>query len=136
MEVEAGFWAQSWSPRGWAAEKLMGKNLHDYFPGIDHFSTTGIATSMKSMGLHLKSYQKPKNINSKVEKYVDEVANFHGNKFAGYVVRSEDITGRALDLAIPHAGNPAQQEAIKAAIDYATTKGVKLNITILKERKI
>lgn len=51
--------------------------------------------------------------------------------FSGQITYGQDFIERSLDLAIPHSGSAVQQQIISGVSEYATSKGVKLDITII-----
>jgi hypothetical protein len=90
----------------------------------------GVATSIKSVDLSAVTYQNPSALASKLKGYVDSVAGFNGRNWDGVFIRSRDITGRALEVAIqPGVGSTAQRAVFDQIQQYATTKGVKLIIS-------
>jgi len=62
--------------------------------------------------------------NTKLNGYVDAVANFNGATFSGVAINSSQITARQLQLAIPSGSSAAQQAAINAAATRAQGMGV------------
>jgi len=124
-----GIWQLGPSPRGFAIEALFGANLPKGFPVIDRFEN-GLATSIKSIDLGAASYQDMGTLASKINGYVDSVANFNGARWAGQVVEGSEITSRQVQLAIPvGSASAAQQTAIDAATTRAQGLGVKLIVT-------
>ncbi|MGL4426364.1 MAG: hypothetical protein ACRCUQ_01220, partial [Alphaproteobacteria bacterium] len=112
-------------------EQALGQNLHKNYPVIDKFDN-GVVTSIKSIDLNAKTYQDSKKLQRTLEKYVDKVAGFEGSTFAAKPIKLEEIRLRALDLAIPHSGTPAQQQIFKNLVDYAKNKGVTVNSIIFQ----
>ena len=120
-------WEHANFPRGWAIEDYLGRNLPRTFRGIDRF-VDGVATSIKSMHLGLKSYQDPAKILSKGRDYVDQVANFDGAIMGEFRIRAEHITERVLRLGVPPGDTEAQKSALKSLIQYGNQKGVKVEV--------
>ncbi|MGL4825647.1 MAG: hypothetical protein ACRC4G_05595, partial [Alphaproteobacteria bacterium] len=112
-------------------EQALGQNLHKNYPVIDRFDN-GVVTSIKSIDLNAKTYQDAKKLQRTLEKYVDKVADFRGDIFAGQPVSAEKITLRALDLAIPNRGTVTQQKILRELIDYGKIKNVVVNPIIFK----
>ncbi|MGL4825644.1 MAG: hypothetical protein ACRC4G_05580, partial [Alphaproteobacteria bacterium] len=112
-------------------EQALGQNLHKNYPVIDRFDN-GVVTSIKSIDLNAKTYQDAKKLERTLERYVDKVAWFEGSTFAAKPIKLEEIRLRALDLAIPHSGTPAQQQIFKNLVDYAKNKGVTVNSIIFQ----
>ena len=102
-------------------------NLPGNFPTIDRF-VGGVATSIKSLDLNAATYQNAATLTRQVTGYIDSVAGFRGAQWAGAEVNASQITGRALDLAIPGAGSPAQQQALARLVKYGQSKGVAVNL--------
>jgi hypothetical protein len=129
QSAAGGVWSLNPFARGTAAERALGRNLPGNFPVIDRFAD-GVATSIKTIDLGATSYQNIATLTRIVTGYIDEVAAFSGRTWAGVTVRGADITGRALELAIPAgSGTAAQQAALQAAVRYGQSLGV--NVTII-----
>lgn len=120
-------WDRANFPRGWAVEDHLGRNLPRTFKGIDGFEN-GVATSIKSMHLGLKSYQDPAKILSQGRKYVDQVANFGGASTKRMDISAKDITERFLLLGVPPGATKAQNSALKSLIEYGKQHGVKVEV--------
>jgi hypothetical protein len=127
----ADAWKLGWAARGRYFEEQLGRTLHPNFPTIDKFSD-GIATSIKSVDLNAATYQDAARLTSRLNKYVDDVAEFNGSIWANDEVKSSEIDGRALSLAIPKGGMTAVQrkaiEAVRARARMSNTP-VELIIT-------
>jgi hypothetical protein len=126
--VTTGAWALGWAARGQAIEQSLGANLPSSFPVIDRF-LGGTATSIKSIDLNAATYQNIGSLTSKLNGYVDAVANFNGATFSGVAINSSQITARQLQLAIPSGSSAAQQAAINAAATRAQGMGVGFVVT-------
>ena len=114
--------------RGVAIENALGRNLPGNFPVIDRFSK-GVATSIKSLDLGAKSYQNVRTLARTVRGYIDDVAAFNGRSWGGATVRGADISGRALELAVPAGGGTAAQGAVlQSAVEYGRSVGVSVGI--------
>ncbi|MGL5720106.1 MAG: hypothetical protein ACRCYP_04875, partial [Alphaproteobacteria bacterium] len=128
---DGSVWLEGPVTRGEKIEQALGQNLHKNYPVIDRFDN-GAVTSIKSIDLNAKTYQDSKKLQRTLEKYVDKVADFRGKEFAGKDIKLEEIGLRALDLAVPHSGNPAQQQILLNLVDYAKNKGVTVNSIIFQ----
>ena len=95
---------------------------------MDKFAD-GVATSIKSIDLNAATYQDASALASKIDGYVDKVADFPGATFDGASVPGSGI-GRALDLRRFTAGSmtPAQQAVINASTSRAQNLGVTINL--------
>jgi hypothetical protein len=120
-------WDRANFPRGWAVEDHLGRNLPRTFKGIDGFEG-GVATSIKSMHLGLKSYQDPAKIFSQGRKYVDQLANFGGARMKDFEITGERITERVLCLGVPPGATATQKSAMKSLIEYGKQHGVKVEV--------
>jgi hypothetical protein len=96
----ASAWLLGWAERGKQISKALGQNLADNFPVIDRFFG-GIATSIKSIDLNAATYQNAARLLRRINGYVDQVAKFSGKTWGDKTILEEEITGRALNLAIP-----------------------------------
>jgi hypothetical protein len=111
----ADAWKLGWAARGRYFEEQLGRTLHPSSPTIDKIPD-GIATSIKSIDLNAATYQADARLTYRLNKYVDDVVEFNGANLANDEVKSSDISGRALALAIPKGSmTVVQQRAIEAA---------------------
>src|SRR5262249_42868024 len=107
----------------------MGGSLPWWFKGIDDFRN-GIATSFKSIDLNAATYQNAQNLASAVNRYVNSLAAFNGKSYAGWEVKAEQNTGRALNLIVPRGSMTAtQRTVIDTAIERAKSRGINLFVT-------
>lgn len=127
IATESGVWKLDPFLRGQRIEQGLGHNLPGNFPVIDRFEN-GLATSIKSLDLDAATYQSTATLNRTLTGYVDKAAGFQGQTWAGVRIRSQDISGRALDLAIPHSGSAAQQAIISQTVKYGASRGVTVNV--------
>lgn len=125
--AESGVWKLNPFLRGQRIEQALGHNLPGNFPVIDKFEN-GLATSIKSLDLDAATYQSGSTLTRTLNGYVDKVAGFQGRTWAGVRIRSQDISGRALDLAIPHGGSAAQRAIINQTVKYGASRGVSVNV--------
>ncbi|MGH6613388.1 LysM peptidoglycan-binding domain-containing protein [Sphingomonas sp.] len=125
--AESGVWKLNPFTRGQQIEQALGHNLPGNFPVIDKFEN-GLATSIKSLDLDAATYQSGSTLTRTLNGYVDKVAGFQGRTWAGVRIRPQDVTGRALDLAIPHSGSAAQQAIISQTVKYGASRGVAVNV--------
>lgn len=118
--------------RGLRIETILGGNLPRSFPVIDRFAG-GVATSIKSVDLSAATYQTTSRLSSRLNTYVDSIANFRGTNFAGVQIAASDITARSLVIAVPAgAGTAAQQRALRAVEAYGAKQGVYVRVVALK----
>jgi hypothetical protein len=103
---------------GWAKR---GQNINDEygdpsfppnFPGIDRIPD-GAATSIKSIDLNAKTYQKEASLTYRLNQDIADVQDFEGANWGGKEVKKNDITGRTLELIVPKGSmTDAQREVI------------------------
>jgi hypothetical protein len=123
--VNSSVWKLNPFERGQIIEQVIGHNLPNNFPVIDRF-INGTATSIKSINLDSITYSNSRTLTRTLTGYVDEVAELQGRTWAG--VRVQGVTGRALDLVVPNAGNSAQKSVLNQAVIYGESRGITLNI--------
>ncbi len=111
--------------RGRLIEEALGRSPHlpFDFPVIDRMED-GIATSIKTMDLNAASYQIPSKLKSELAKQINAIAKFEGRAWKGVIVQPSEITGRALDIAIPRIPSAEQQLVVNQAIQEAARLGV------------
>lgn len=119
--------------RGWAIERRLGGWCNNY-PVIDKFNRqTGIATSIKSMDLNAKSYQKAGSVFNKLKGYIDKLHRFKGSGWKDSKVLGADISGKELELVLPNgSGTKAQWEQIHQAIDYGMRQNINISIKFMR----
>ena len=101
------------------------------FPVIDKFKVDAnkIAqsiTSIKSMDLACKTYQKAGAITRTLNAYASKLANFTFGKMGQLVFTTNNATQRLLELAIPKGATTEQMQAIQHSVEYAKSIGVQL----------
>jgi hypothetical protein len=109
-------WTYGWARRGREIhDQLSDGSLLPNFPTIDMIGA-GVATSIKSIDLNAATYQDAARLTYRLNKYIDDLAEFNGATWATDVVKSSDITNRTLNLVIPKGSmTTVQLEAIEAA---------------------
>jgi RHS repeat-associated protein len=120
--------------RGFVYEKMLklkGLMKTSNFPTIDAFHK-GVATSVKTMNLNAKSYQKGNAVYNKLKKYVDDLVNFKDTTWGGQTVLANDVKSKVLELGIPRGATQAQLKQVKKAVEYAKQEGVKFNYKVVK----
>lgn len=123
-QTAASPWTLPNLQRGQLIEDMLGRNLPRNFPVIDRWSN-GVITSIKSLDLNAPTYQNIGALTSKVQGYIDAVANFQG----AWWLQANMITGRDLLLAVPSsASTQAQWAALQALQQYASNLGIALTI--------
>jgi hypothetical protein len=125
--AKSNVWRLGAGPRGEAIEQALGHNLPGNFPTIDRFQN-GIATSIKSIDLDGASYLTGNGLRNTLTRYVDKVAGFNGKSWAGTTIRSSEITGRSLEVVVPHSGTAAQQATLNQIIQYGAKQGVTVKV--------
>ena len=129
-------WGLDKFARGWEAEQRLGGMMNN-FPVIDKFKQgiNGFAssiTSIKSMDLACKTYQKGGAILSRLSSYIDKVANYTTERMGALTVSANSATQRILELAIPSGATPEQMQAIQQASEYAVQNGVELIVHVIE----
>lgn len=123
--------------RGGVVEDMLGRNLPRTFQTIDKFED-GVATSIKSMDLSAKSYQKGSSVFNTLKGYIRELQGFNGASMrtaSGQVfsVGSNDIKSKVLQLAIdPRKATINQLEQLGKAMEYAKSNGIGFNLSFIK----
>jgi hypothetical protein len=90
-------------------------NFPPNFPTIDHWdNVTGFITSIKSMNLGSITYQTASKLESKLRRYLDDLAGYQPQAFGGITVPPDGqrILGRKLILAVPFLPNAVQQQVL------------------------
>ena len=128
-------WAMNALQRGRRIEEMLGANplWPKNFPTIDKV-VDGVATSIKSMDLTAKSYQKGNAVLNTLKGYVDDLAKFTSETWGGTAVtKGETYTSKALELAVQTGkGSEGQWNQINQAIEYALKKDINVTIKFIK----
>jgi CDI toxin restriction endonuclease-like domain len=94
-------WKLGWGLRGQKINELFGDpTFPSNYPVIDKIPN-GVATSVKSIDLHAATYQNEASLAYRLNKYVDDVRDFDGARWAGKNIRGTDIDGRAVQVIVP-----------------------------------
>ncbi len=106
-------WKLGWAARGQAINKEYGDpTFPDNYPVIDK-NPNGVATSVKSIDLNAKTYQKEAGLTYRLNQYVADVREFEGADWGGTKVREADIDSRAVQVIVPEGSlNEANQSVI------------------------
>lgn len=113
-------------------EEMLGGNLAKNYPVIDKF-VKGVGTSIKTLDVTAKTYTaNAKTIYSKLAKYVDDLHNFQGALVKGVNTTGDAIKKKVLEVGIPRGATTEQVEQISKAIEYAASKGIEMNVRIVK----
>ena len=126
-------WRMNPLQRGAEIEARLGgrsPNLPYNFPGIDRFEN-GVATSIKSIDLGAETYRDIGNLTSKVQGYVNDLANWQGSQWPSSPILSTQISGRELLLAIPQGATVDQLAALQALQQWAQGVNVTLNAVVV-----
>jgi fructose/tagatose bisphosphate aldolase len=87
-----------------------------------------VATSIKSINLNAPYYQQAKSLFGKLRGQINDVANFIGATCGNVTIEESEISGRALDVLVPHGGSAVQKSAIQQAIEYGARQGITVNV--------
>ncbi len=128
--ADRGVWSLGVFTRGRIIEQALGHNLAPNFPTIDRIEN-GAVTSIKSIDLDAPTYQSILTLRRKLETYVDKVADFQDAEFNGFRISPQDITGRTLDLVIPHGGSPTQRAIIAQTVKYGASLKHKVTVNVI-----
>ncbi len=121
-------WELSALERGEVIEEKLGGNLPKNFPVLDLFEN-GEATSIKSIDVSAKSYQKKSPFSRKLKGYVKELAQFTGAKSNGIEIKASDIQQRELKIVLQQNKlNANQQEVLREIKAYGQTQSVRVQI--------
>jgi filamentous hemagglutinin len=121
--------------RGVEIEQRLGRTpeLANNFPVIDRFEN-GVATSIKSLDTTAASYQSTAQLTNTVQRYINTLANWHGqaSPWGGVTIRATQIQQRVLELAIPPGTSDAQYKALQELQQGAPNVGVQLQIVVVQ----
>jgi len=73
----------------------------------------------------------PSQISSNLNSYIYQISNYNAGANFSYV-KLKLIKSTAIDLAVPSSTNSAQWAQIQQTAQYAASKGVQFNVTVIK----
>jgi hypothetical protein len=117
-------WKLGWGLRGKTINELFGDpTFPSNYPVIDKIPN-GVATSVKSIDLNAATYQNEVSLAYRLNKYVDDVRDFDGARWATKNIRDTDIDGRAVQVIVPRGGIT---DAHRNVIDEVRANALKHN---------
>jgi RHS repeat-associated protein len=126
-------WGFNPSQRGMMIERALGGNLPTNFPVVDKLAN-GVATSIKSIDVTAKSYQKSGALLGTLKGYVNSLKNFSGSTYGRTTIQEGvDFTSKSLEVAVqPGKASLNQWEQIGKAMQYAKDNGVDFTLKFVK----
>lgn len=123
-------WAKGATARGQLIEKALG-GMNNNFPVIDKFvrRADGLAasmTSIKSIDIFAKSYQKANAIYNTIMRYGNQLYEFKGQDWGGTRIWATEGTMKFLELAIPRGANAEQLLQIRQATIELAKRGIQV----------
>ncbi|WP_342661984.1 hypothetical protein [Fusobacterium russii] len=113
-------------------DKALGNNLGATFKTFDNFKD-GVATSVKSVDLNVKSYQDGMKLFYKLNKDLRAINNFTEHRLGTVLIKKSDINSNVLKLIINNQLLTQQQiKNIERLVDNANKMNIKVEGTILK----
>ncbi|OAT24259.1 hypothetical protein, partial [Proteus myxofaciens] len=75
----------------------------------------------------------PKAIENTLNTYISKMDNYIGDRSSGVIILPEYIKQKTLELGIPEKTTKEQWDIINNSIKNASSKNIKIDITIIKE---
>jgi hypothetical protein len=117
-------WKLGWGLRGQKINEVFGDpTFPSNYPVIDKIPD-GVATSVKSIDLNAATYQNEASLAYRLNKYVDDVRDFDGARWATKNIRDTDIDGRAVQVIVPRG---SFTDAHRNVIDEVRANALKHN---------
>ncbi len=117
-------WKLGWGLRGQKINERFGDpTFPSNYPVIDKIPN-GVATSVKSIDLNAATYQNEASLANRLNKYVDDVRDFNGARWARKNIRDTDIDGRAVQVIVPRGSITDPQRNV---IDEVRANALKHN---------
>ncbi len=127
---EDDIWSRDQMDRGDDFRLKYGANLPRMFPVADIYED-GNVTSIRSIDLTAPDYSRGPDLKKTIKRDINRLAKFSGSKMnykgTDYVV--DDIRSKRLLVVIPKNSSPDIRAALAGLKDYASQKGVDLDIT-------
>ncbi|WP_231479793.1 endonuclease toxin domain-containing protein, partial [Streptobacillus canis] len=134
-EINLGLKVDGTVTTGLKIDEALGNNLGRTFKTFDHYdAATKTATSVKSMYLEgAKTYQTETGMYNVLKKYVDEIVDFIQDGKNGKILKKDQINKKILNVVINNVPLKIHHiNAFKKGLEYAKSKGIDINITIIK----
>jgi len=131
-DARSEVWKYGWAKRGRLIhDRFSDGSLGPNFPTVDNFSASGVVTSIKSIDLSAAVYQNGTSLMYRLSDYVGRVSDFDGAAYGGDIVRSNQITGRVLQIVVPKGSMTEEQRSIIDAVrDWAKTLHPPVDVTV------
>jgi hypothetical protein len=129
-EEQNNIWSLPPLERGKKIQNMYGRdsNMPHNFPVIASIKG-GIATSIKSINLNSKTYDKTQNIENRVAGLIDDLYEFSGGRVGSYSISPSDIIRKKLIIVIPKGTITEEERIITNQLkDMAYDKGITLII--------
>lgn len=130
--VNLGLQVDGTTRTGLKIDELLKNNLGRTFKTFDNFEAkTGTATSVKSINLDAKTYQKDSGLSSKIKGDINATLDFTEYKLNDNYLNSSNINRRVINIVVDNKPlNQSQIENLKKSIDYGKLNNVEIKITI------
>ncbi|MBI6279780.1 DUF637 domain-containing protein, partial [Proteus mirabilis] len=111
------------------------KRLHLNAKTFDYYDDkTDEYISVKTLNTQTESRLKnPKSIENTLNTYISTIDKYSGEKKGGVDILPSDIKSKTLELGVPARTTKQQWDAINNSIKNASSKNIKVNITIVEE---
>ena len=131
VKLDKDAWEMSPVKRGDYFDDLFGNNLGHNFPVVDKLENR-VLTSIKSMDLSLKTYQKPNGIFGKILKDASTLKSFTGKSWANTEIFVGQYDKKVLQIILPNMSISAQQmmELQAAEIYIENEYNIQLILTV------
>lgn len=101
----------------------------DYYDG-----NTGEYISVKTLNTQTASRIKnPKSIENTLNTYISKIDSYNGDGRGTTEIYKKDVKLKTLELGVPEKTTKEQWDAINDSIKNASSKNIKVNITIIEE---
>ncbi|MER1687268.1 hypothetical protein KC988_06890, partial [Proteus mirabilis] len=111
------------------------KRLHLNAKTFDYYDDkTGEYISVKTLNTQTESRLKnPKSLKNTLNTYISAIDNYNGERKGNVKVIPEEIKQKTIELGVPERTTKQQWDAINDSIKNASSKNIKINITIIED---
>ncbi|MDM3842973.1 DUF637 domain-containing protein [Proteus mirabilis] len=111
------------------------KRLHLNAKTFDYYDDkTGEYISVKTLNTQTESRLKnPKSLKNTLNTYISAIDNYNGERKGNVKVIPEEIKQKTIELGVPEKTTKQQWDAINDSIKNASSKNIKINITIIED---
>jgi len=134
-EIEKTVWDLPPKERGKVLQTEQGRNLPDKFPTIDKVQNNKLYT-INSIDTTDPTYQKPKNIKFKIDRFINELNEFTEGNYKETKVTASDYVSKTVVIIVPKdSKTPVNSKVFEECKEYAESLKIQLVVIEHSQKK-